>query len=192
MAIPLNLLNEIRTAHEQAALARETLQDVLNEINPNHVELMQCHEGASEAEGAVDTAIQDGRIPIHTMHALIEQETDLPVSITNRMNHIAARYDEIGDIIQEAVYAPTKDLMIVELNNVLEAVQDIEHTWADIIQIAEESNEINESSNNESSNNDSFGGRRKKKRTLRKHRKQPRSLRKKQTSRRKRKQSRRK
>jgi hypothetical protein len=191
MAIPLNLLNQIRTAHEEAVVAHETLQDVLNEINPNHVELMECHESASEAEGAVDTAIQDGRIPIHTMHTLIEQGTDLPVSITNRMNHIAGRYDEIGDIIQEAVYAPTKDLMILELNNVLEAVQDIEHTWADIIQIAEESNEINESSNNESSNNDSFGGRRKK-RTLRKHRKQTRSLRKKQTSRRKRKQSRRK
>jgi len=179
------LLQEIHDAHDATVDACVRLEDILETINPNDVSIEYSKILAEGVEGAVEAAIEAGRIPIDTMETL--EEGALSVFIQNTMNSIAESFDGLADMTREGIYANTKMMMVTNLTSALGIAREIEQAWADIIPIAEmqiaeglpnnnsaqsntstQSNSSTESNTSTQSNNEFSGGY--KKRTLRKKR----------------------
>jgi hypothetical protein len=169
------LLEEIRQAHEDIISAHTSfdrllldlpdVNDAENDALPNYVEYTQgVHEQMSHA-------IDAGHVVLMTLESM--QDSHNIMSLMNGMNDLQNRVIALRDSLSEAMNANDYSFMHQQLRNAFTVSEDIEQRWNDFLEEAEQ--EIDAQ----------MGGRRKKKRTLRKHRKQTRSLRKRRTYRRK-------
>ena len=179
MAVPPELLDQIHVAHQAAIDAHTALDDLLNAINPNHVQLadFEGEEDIGDVEEYVHEVNEHAATLIADIDNILGQGGDLPVCLSNSMVDIHDRLDILNHNMPAAMNAydqNNKQIVIGHLNLVLGAVQYIEGRWANIVHLLDppqndSNNGSNVSSNVSYGSNESNGGRRKK-RTLRKRR----------------------